>query len=149
MKKILLIFGAIGVIGVLLVGCTRPDESLVILKREGYQNIEIKGYPLFGGCSEDDTFRTEFAATKNGQYVKGVVCSGYFKGATVRTYNQASVWCEVQVFEVYRSYMSKKFVYFASWKIYILSLKVDLKAERFKREQLTIELQKYQEFEQR
>lgn len=68
-----------------LVGCTQPDNSIAILEREGYQNIEITGYDWFG-CSEDDVFRTGFTATKNDRPVKGVVCSAWLKGSTIRTY---------------------------------------------------------------
>jgi hypothetical protein len=66
--------------------CTQPDQSIAVLEREGYSNIEITGYDPFG-CSEDDHYRTGFRAEKNGQQVKGVVCSGLmFKGTTIRTY---------------------------------------------------------------
>lgn len=69
-----------------LSGCTQPDQAIQVLTRDGYTEIYIEGYDWFG-CSEDDTFRTKFSAIKNGQKVQGVVCSGYFKGSTVRVFN--------------------------------------------------------------
>ena len=68
-------------------GCTKPDVATQILTREGYESIEISGYAFFG-CGEDDWYRTGFNAVKNGQSVKGVVCSGALgKGSTVRTFD--------------------------------------------------------------
>lgn len=72
---------------VLATGCTQPpDEVQAILKRDGYVDVKVEGYAWFG-CGEDDTFRTKFSGTKNGQYVEGVVCSGFLKGSTVRTFS--------------------------------------------------------------
>lgn len=77
------------VIGLLFVGCkgsfTQPEKATKILTRDGYGNVEIKGYSWFG-CSEDDWFRTKFTAEKNFVKVEGVVCSGLFKGSTIRTF---------------------------------------------------------------
>jgi hypothetical protein len=82
MKKILILL----LVAALMTGCTQPDKASSILKRDGYQNIELTGYKWFA-CSEDDFFHTGFKATKNGQEVEGVVCSEWFKGSTVRTFN--------------------------------------------------------------
>lgn len=69
----------------LLSACTDSEKAIRALQGAGYQRIEITGYSVFG-CSEEDTFRTAFKATSsNGQPVEGVVCSGVFKGATIRT----------------------------------------------------------------
>lgn len=69
---------------VLITGCSRPEHSTEILRQQGYTNINILGYAFFG-CGKDDTFHDEFTATApNGVRVHGVVCSDYFKGATVR-----------------------------------------------------------------
>lgn len=69
-----------------LSGCgVNHDDGTRILKNMGYENIEIKGYTLFG-CSKDDSFRSKFVATKDGQQVRGVLCGGILKGITVRQY---------------------------------------------------------------
>lgn len=82
MKKMILAF----VIAGLVSSCTAPDKAVTILEREGYENIEIRGYDFFG-CSEDDFYHTGFTASKNDQVVNGVVCSGLFKGSTIRLYD--------------------------------------------------------------
>lgn len=65
-------------------GCTRGDEAERVLMNQGYSSIEITGY-RFLGCSDNDMFRTGFKAkSPTGSAVEGVVCSGIFKGATVR-----------------------------------------------------------------
>lgn len=71
-------------VAVALVGCTDSDVAHKSLAGAGYTDIEITGYAFFG-CSDDDAFRTGFNAKGlNGQPVEGVVCSGWFKGATIR-----------------------------------------------------------------
>ena len=50
----------------------------------GVLNIEITGYAWLG-CSEDDWYHTGFIAkAPMGANVSGIVCSGIFKGSTVR-----------------------------------------------------------------
>lgn len=76
------------VIGLLLVvfmvGCTQPDRAVDLLESQGYENINITGYDVWG-CSQDDTYHTGFTATMNGRQVAGTVCAGFlFKGATIR-----------------------------------------------------------------
>ena len=68
-----------------LAGCTNADGTRRVLEAQGFTNIEVKGYSLFG-CSKDDTYHTAFEATgPSGKRVSGVVCAGlFFKGATVR-----------------------------------------------------------------
>jgi hypothetical protein len=79
MKKVMML-----AVLVVLSGCTRPDHTRALLESQGYTDVDAGGYSYFG-CSEDDFFRTKFTATApNGQPVKGVVCKGVFKGATVR-----------------------------------------------------------------
>ena len=69
----------------LMAACTDSDKATRALEGAGYQRIEITGYSVFG-CSEDDTFHTAFSAVSaSGKRVEGVVCSGVFKGATIRT----------------------------------------------------------------
>lgn len=82
--KIKLFLLALALFG--LTSCTQPDKAYMILERDGYTNINIEGYAWFG-CSEDDNYRTKFTAIKNNQSVEGVVCSGFMKGSTVRTFD--------------------------------------------------------------
>ena len=68
---------------ILLSGCTDKDNSYRILSKEGYTNINFTGYS-WTGCSSDDTFRTNFTATKDGKQYEGTVCNGLFSGAVIR-----------------------------------------------------------------
>ena len=65
------------------VACTKPEHAVEVLKSQGYDNIKTGGYPYFV-CDKNDEFATEFTANLNGREVKGVVCEGLMKGATVR-----------------------------------------------------------------
>jgi hypothetical protein len=68
----------------LLASCTAPNTAERTLVANGYTDVEIRGYALFG-CGEDDQFRTKFRATApSGMTVDGVVCGGLFKGSTIR-----------------------------------------------------------------
>lgn len=67
-----------------LAGCTDEPAALKALSASGFTDIKITGYSFFG-CDKHDTFSTGFEARgPSGQFVSGVVCSGYFKGATIR-----------------------------------------------------------------
>lgn len=68
----------------LLSGCTAPQDARDALEAQGFTEVSTGGYAFFG-CGNDDAFHTEFTA-KNaaGKRVSGVVCSGWFKGATIR-----------------------------------------------------------------
>jgi hypothetical protein len=80
MKKIL----AIALIALSLSGCTQPERTERVLAENGYTNVRITGYTFFG-CGQGDAFHTEFVAVSpTGKTVSGVVCSGLFKGATIR-----------------------------------------------------------------
>lgn len=69
---------------VLLQGCTRPDNARSVLTNAGYTSIQLNGHAWFL-CDEKDTFADEFTATApNGHVVTGAVCSGVFKGSTIR-----------------------------------------------------------------
>ena len=71
-------------LGLMVSACTSPDSAKRVLEAQGYTNIKTGGYAFFA-CSEDDTFATKFTATSvSGQVVTGAVCSGLFKGNTVR-----------------------------------------------------------------
>ncbi|ABX11030.1 gp39.1 hypothetical protein [Escherichia phage JS98] len=73
------------VLAVSLVGCTDADNATRVLDANGYEQIQITGYNLFG-CSEDDFQRTGFIAVgPTGKRVEGTVCSGlFFKKSTIR-----------------------------------------------------------------
>ncbi len=81
MKKVL----ALAAVALLLAGCTdTSDKNVRLLESMGMTNVELGGYAWFD-CSEDDTFKTAFKAVGvNGEEVSGALCSGFFKGTTVR-----------------------------------------------------------------
>lgn len=82
MKKVIFIF--LITLCLFLQGCTQEEKTTTLLKQQGYKNIYITGYMAFN-CSKDDFYRTGFTATApNGERVSGVVCSGIFKGSTIR-----------------------------------------------------------------
>lgn len=84
MKRIFVIAAC----AVALAGCTKPSQARDVLEAQGYSDIEITGYDMWG-CSEDDDFHTGFRATgQDGNRVRGTVCSGWFKGATVRVHRR-------------------------------------------------------------
>lgn len=65
-------------------GCTKSGETIRVLEQSGYSNIEITGWRPFAK-SEDDFYSTGFRAkAPNGETVTGTVCSGFFKGNTIR-----------------------------------------------------------------
>jgi hypothetical protein len=69
---------------VLLGGCTDPNSARKILDNNGYEDINMTGYRLLM-CGEDDFYSTGFQATSvKGVKVSGAVCSGFFKGSTIR-----------------------------------------------------------------
>lgn len=82
MKK--LTIAAVLVAAVSLSACTAPNQAKRILEAQGYTNVETGGYGLFK-CGQDDAFATNFTATSpSGTTVSGTVCSGWFKGSTIR-----------------------------------------------------------------
>lgn len=82
MKKIF----TLGLITVALVACSDAPTTERILRQHGYTNIKTTGYSWVS-CGKDDSFATGFTAnTQTGARVSGVVCSGWFKGATIRTF---------------------------------------------------------------
>lgn len=51
---------------------------------QGYTDVESTGYDVFC-CSDKDTFSTGFQCKdKQGNTVKGCICSGVLKGITIR-----------------------------------------------------------------
>ena len=80
MKKIIYILVLLA-----LSACSNSEQATRALQGAGYKDINITGYSLFG-CADEDYIRTGFKAIgPSGQQVNGVVCSGWFKGATIRT----------------------------------------------------------------
>lgn len=70
----------------MLASCTDANGTRKVLTQEGHTQIEIGGYGFFG-CGKDDTFATTFSAVNaHGKRVRGVVCSGWMKGRTIRFY---------------------------------------------------------------
>lgn len=68
----------------LAAGCTDGPGATQALQSSGFRDVAVTGYRYFG-CGEEDVFRTGFEATgQSGRRVSGVVCSGFFKGYTVR-----------------------------------------------------------------
>jgi len=65
-------------------GCTDEDGARRVLQQNGYKDITITGY-RWGMGGEKDTYVTGFEATSpSGARVSGAVCSGLFKGSTIR-----------------------------------------------------------------
>lgn len=80
MKKILLATALLATLG----ACSDPDTTNRLLIGMGYTNIVTTGHS-FLGCGGEDTTKTGFTAlSPTGTPVKGVVCSGWLKGSTVR-----------------------------------------------------------------
>ena len=68
----------------LLSGCTAPDRAVQTLTDAGYSNIKIGEYAWLS-CGKGDVYSTSLEATGiTGRTVKGAVCNGFFKGATIR-----------------------------------------------------------------
>jgi len=67
-----------------LTGCASPDHAQQVLVDAGYSNVRTGGYSWLG-CGKGDIYATNFEAVgPTGRPVKGTVCSGFFKGATIR-----------------------------------------------------------------
>ena len=71
----------------LIISCTSNNDFLKgkeQLENQGYTDIVNTGYNAFC-CDEKDNFSTGFKAKdKNGNEVKGCICSGILKGITIR-----------------------------------------------------------------
>jgi hypothetical protein len=69
-----------------LSSCSDKEGTIRALEMQGFTNIEIKGYNILG-CDEKDFYHTSFRACKStdqSSCITGVVCSGPFKGSTIR-----------------------------------------------------------------
>lgn len=68
-----------------LLGCTDAPGAQRALESAGYTDIHIGGYAWMDCDGKSDTFATRFYALgPSGLRVKGAVCSGLFKGKTIR-----------------------------------------------------------------
>lgn len=80
MKSIMIILA----LAICLTSCTNNDKAIELLQQEGYTDIEMTGYDMFG-CSDKDMYSSGFKATNaQGNRIVGVVCGGYMKGYTIR-----------------------------------------------------------------
>lgn len=69
-----------------LSACTDEAGARRAIEASGMTPVEVGGYPMWG-CDQNDTFATKFKARNaQGREVSGVVCSTWWKGATVRTF---------------------------------------------------------------
>jgi len=72
---------------VYLSGCTSNkdfEKAKKQLEMQGYTNVEKTGYNAFC-CADKDTYSTGFKCTdKQGNIVKGCICSAVLKGITIR-----------------------------------------------------------------
>lgn len=68
-------------------GCTSNDDFLKgkrQLENQGYTDVVDTGYSAFC-CGDEDTFSSGFTCKdKDGNIVKGCICSGVMKGITIR-----------------------------------------------------------------
>ena len=79
MKKI-----AVALLALLLAACTDPTAARKALDNLGFSDVEITGYRFFT-CGDDYTYHTGFSAKNpKGNLVTGAVCSGWFKGSSVK-----------------------------------------------------------------
>lgn len=83
MKKITLLLFLL----FLLQSCTNKnhfEKGKHQLEMQGYTDIKYTGYSVFC-CDEKDTYSSGFICKdKQGNDVKGCICSGVFKGITIR-----------------------------------------------------------------
>ena len=72
-------------LAILIAGCTDEDGARRAVEAMGFKNVKTTGYSMFS-CGRDDGYATGFEAVSadGTRRVTGTVCSGWFKGATVR-----------------------------------------------------------------
>lgn len=82
MKYMKSLLAALAILGIN--GCSDEPKARSALVTAGYTDIQITGY-RWTGCDSKDNFSTGFKAKgPTGVPAEGVVCSGWFKGATIR-----------------------------------------------------------------
>lgn len=75
----------IAALGLLASACSDAPTAERILRQNGFTNIQTTGYSWFACDGKSDSFATGFEATSPaGVRVRGAVCSGMFKGGTIR-----------------------------------------------------------------
>lgn len=74
---------AVLLMAVALTACTDPDGARKALLDDGVEPVEVGGYAWFS-CGKGDVYATRFKGTREGRPIEGAVCSGWFKGHTVR-----------------------------------------------------------------
>lgn len=75
----------VAILGVffLTTGCKKESDVAKYAKIEKWESYKTTGTCWFS-CGEGDLYMTSFEATKDGERFSGCVCSGIFKGATLR-----------------------------------------------------------------
>jgi hypothetical protein len=74
------------IVCLIVAGCSDEGVARKALDGAGYTGVQLTGYE-WAGCSGNDTYSTGFKALgPTGKPVVGVVCSGWMKGATIRTF---------------------------------------------------------------
>lgn len=72
------------VLAICLIPRVDSQGTIDTLEKQGYTEVEITGWRPFA-ASEEDLYATGFKAkSPSGQTVTGTVCSGLFKGKTIR-----------------------------------------------------------------
>lgn len=80
MKRLILLIASI----LALNGCSDPTAATKALDDLGFSDVRLTGY-RFLSCGKDYTFHTGFEARNpRGKPVSGTVCSGWFKGSSVK-----------------------------------------------------------------
>jgi len=77
-KKLILLVAAVA-----LASCTDPDGARKALLDDGVEPVDVGGYAWFT-CGKGDVYATRFKGKRDGRPIEGAVCSGWFKGHTVR-----------------------------------------------------------------
>ena len=84
MRKTLILLSTVALLG--LTGCSDGKVAQKAAEDMGFTDVVTGGWTPFG-CGKEDAFTTTFTAKNaQGKPVEGVVCSGWFGYATVRTY---------------------------------------------------------------
>ena len=68
-----------------LVSCSQSPETVErYMKAHGdCEKVEDHGWGFFG-CGKEDFYKNKFTCYKKGKSYEGILCSGLFKGTTIR-----------------------------------------------------------------
>lgn len=81
MKRVFVVVAA----ALLLSACTDKKGATEALESSGLKPVDVGGYAWLSCDTDSDVFATKFTAVNaTGQTVSGAVCSGWFKGKTIR-----------------------------------------------------------------